>query len=96
MSISSLKRRLEALERKTKAEREIVERNERVPDPILLTKSEVATTLGFGIRWLEMQIAAGAPCVRIGRSVRMRREDVEAFGRTGKWPRKTTQAKERT
>ena len=54
--------------------------------PILLTKSEAATLLGFGVRWLEKQIEAGAPCVHIGRSVRLRRKDVEAFARDGRWP----------
>lgn len=54
--------------------------------PILLTKAEAASALGFGVRWLEKQIEAGAPCVRIGRSVRLRRKDVEAFARNGRWP----------
>jgi hypothetical protein len=57
-------------------------------EAILLSKAEAAAALGFGVRWLEMQIAAGAPCVRIGKSVRIRRVDIEAFARTGKWPAK--------
>jgi excisionase family DNA binding protein len=59
---------------------------------ILLTKAEAAAALGFGVRWLEKQIDAGAPVVHIGRSVRLRRKDVEAFARDGKWPK--TQTKE--
>jgi excisionase family DNA binding protein len=55
-------------------------------DRILLTKTEAASALGFGVRWLEKQIEAGAPYVRIGRSVRLRRKDVEAFARDGRWP----------
>ena len=53
-------------------------------------RSAAATALGFGVRWLEMQIAAGAPCVRIGRSVRLRRKDVEAFARLGHWAKSGT------
>jgi excisionase family DNA binding protein len=57
------------------------------PSPMLLRLTEVATMIGFSRRWLEMQVAEGlAPAVRVGRSVRMRRADVEAFARDGKWP----------
>lgn len=61
--------------------------NPKKQQPILITKAEAAAALGFGVRWLEMQIAAGAPVVRIGKSVRLRRADVEAFARAGKWPK---------
>lgn len=55
--------------------------------PLLLTKAEAAAALGFGVRWLEEQIKAGAPVVRIGRSVRMSRDVVESFAKAGVWPR---------
>jgi hypothetical protein len=55
---------------------------------ILVKKSEAARMLGFGIRWLDGHLNNGAPCVRVGRSVRLRRSDVEAFARDGKWPEK--------
>jgi excisionase family DNA binding protein len=58
------------------------------PQPsILLRLPDAAAALGFSRRWLEKQIAErGAPVVHIGKSVRMRRQDVEAFARDGRWP----------
>jgi hypothetical protein len=55
-------------------------------ESLLVTKKEAAEMLGFGVRWLEIQIASGAPCVRVGNRVRMRRVDVEHFARDGAWP----------
>jgi hypothetical protein len=88
VNLSGLKRRLEALERQgARADAQAMPAVEREQQAILLTKAEAAAALGFSVRWLEMQIVAGAPVVRIGRSVRMRRVDVEAFACTGKWPK---------
>ena len=56
--------------------------------PLLIAVREAASLIGFSKRWLEMRIReGGVPVVRTGKSVRMRRADVEAFARTGKWPK---------
>jgi excisionase family DNA binding protein len=67
---------------KASKDKDMKEKNES----LLMTKKEAAEALGFGVRWLELQIASGAPCVRIGKSVRIRRADVEHFARVGAWP----------
>jgi excisionase family DNA binding protein len=55
--------------------------------PLLIRFHEAAGLLGMSVRWLQEQVTANvAPVVRAGRSVRMRRADVEAFARDGRWP----------
>ena len=57
-------------------------------EPLLISVQEAADMIGFSKRWLATRIrSGGVPVVRTGKSVRMRRADVEAFARTGKWPK---------
>lgn len=61
---------------------------------IMLTKIEAAKRLGFSVRWLERKISSGeVPCVRFGRSVRLRADDVDVVVRTGKWPKQAKKEK---
>lgn len=72
----------------------LMARNTATEPPILLRPSETAALIGFSIAWLNQRIADGeVPVVRIGASVRIRRADVEAFARTGKWPAQDGKAK---
>jgi excisionase family DNA binding protein len=53
-----------------------------------MTMPETAELLRMSVRWLQQQVTDGkAPIVHAGRSVRMRRSDVEAFARDGQWPK---------
>ena len=55
-------------------------------EPLLISVKEAADIIGFSIGWLRTRIRNGeVPAVQSGASVRMRRSDVEAFARTGKW-----------
>ena len=59
------------------------------PQSLLIRFHEAAQLLGMSVRWLQEQASANAaPVIRAGRSVRMRRTDVEAFARDGRWPEK--------
>ena len=48
--------------------------------PRLLTASDVANALGLGLSTIYLLIRRGdLPCIRFGRAVRVRPEDVEKF-----------------
>jgi excisionase family DNA binding protein len=71
----------------------------RTMDPLLVSKKDAATLLGFSVRWLSARIAAGeVPVVRAGRAVRIRSADLATYAASGKWPPKAQRrhAKERT
>lgn len=62
-------------------------RSEPTSATLLLRIPEAASLIGFSTRWLQERIAAGkVPTVNVEGRVRMRRTDVEAFARDGKWP----------
>jgi excisionase family DNA binding protein len=50
------------------------------PDRRLLTRSQAAANLAVNVRTLARLLAAGElPCVRIGRAVRIRADDLDEF-----------------
>jgi len=58
---------------------------------LLITVKEAAAMIGFSKRWLEERIRMKmVPVSRTGPSVRIRRADVEAFAKSGRWPRVPT------
>lgn len=63
------------------------------PEPAaLLRVSEVAAIISISERWIWERIASGEiPVVRVGKLVRIRRADVDAFARTGQWPEQATE-----
>lgn len=44
-----------------------------------LTKKQTAWHLGYSVRWVDLMVAEGMPCERIGTRLRFRIADVEAW-----------------
>jgi excisionase family DNA binding protein len=44
-----------------------------------LTKQELATHLGFSLRWVELRVREGMPCERFGSRLRFQRTEVEQW-----------------
>jgi predicted DNA-binding transcriptional regulator AlpA len=44
-----------------------------------LSKQQIATHVGFSVRWVELRVAEGMPCRRMGGRLRFQRSSVEAW-----------------
>jgi excisionase family DNA binding protein len=44
-----------------------------------LTKQQIAEHVGFSVRWVELRVAEGMPCRRMGGRLRFQRSSVETW-----------------